>query len=128
MEACLDRVNVAAQRCGDRVQWIPRRKLEQQWYAMVFWQVVQRRPHRLGVGKLCLQCRCARNRFVHVSEWRDRHAALASQMVIGGVRGDAVEPATQADRFPEIVSMLEYLQKGFLAEILGALVLLNQAL
>ena len=87
MEPSLDRGDVAAQRCGDRVQRITRLKLEQQWHAIAFWKVVQRRPHWLGIGELALQCCCARDRFVMVGQWRHRQVALPPEMVVGSVGG-----------------------------------------
>src|SRR6266511_3058709 len=97
-------------------------------HAIEFWQVVQRREHGLGIGKLDLQCCCARDRFVLVSQWRHRHSALPPEMVVGGVLRDAVEPTTRAGHLVTVVPVLQYFNKRLMTQVFRSGTIVDQAL
>src|SRR6266511_3058701 len=87
-------------------------------HAIEFWQVVQRREHGLGIGKLDLQCCCARDRFVLVSQWRHRHSALPPEMVVGGFLRDAVELTTHATHLVTVGIVLQYSHKRLTTQVI----------
>ena len=76
----------------------------------------------LGIFPLCL-CRCNGGMHCFLGQCRNIDSALTAQIVNGCVGCDPVEPSAHARHIPKVIPMFERLQKCFLTEVFGALVL-----